>query len=151
MNPTIRFHFDACYLEYDPLAATTLTHFHDASWTGGAIVADDEYHAERLKLTPQLHRLQHELAHHLVAIHYYQQPHSMILWQAAHPHEQLPSYTKEEEWLVTALQYHSQGVGGPTERNDRAALKLIGLKVDVNELATRLRRAIELCRSASEL
>ena len=38
-----------------------------------------------------------------------------------------------------------------TERNDRAALKLLGLKVDVNELATRLRRAVETCHMASGL
>lgn len=102
---------------------STLTTFNDSHWTGGETVPEDSYHARILDITPQLHRLQHEFAHHLVGMGYYKLPYSGVLYSAAHPDTiELPKYAEEEEWMVTALQYFVLNVPSPKERNDDYAL-----------------------------
>lgn len=116
----------------------TFTTFDNGHWTGGGVVPEDFFHAEKLGITPEEHRLQHELAHHVIGLMFYGKPYSEVLWSAAHE-TRLPDYANEEEWLVTALQYRMFDKTGPEERNDLAAIQFINSRVDINEITDTLR------------
>jgi hypothetical protein len=147
-KPTVIFNFHHFIVEYNPEIKTTYTRFPDNHWTGGDIVEGDWFHAPLLDLTPELHRLQHELAHSLIGTEYYGLEHSAILFHAAHADEiPLPDNHAEEEWLATALQYLSRGKIGPPERNDEGAINTLERKgLDPLTLAKQLQTLVDIAR-----
>lgn len=112
-------------------------------WSGSDPNQDDAYHAERLGITQREHRLQHELAHHLVGFAYYWNSHgSPIIWRDA-IHEVQPTRDAElEEWMVTALQYLSCG----RDVQDYGAILDLSKKAPVQELARILNWCMEAVR-----
>jgi hypothetical protein len=76
-------------------------------------VDGDEYHAPRLGISPQDHRLLHELAHHMIGAHCFQKRSgSPVIWRDAHGIPQPPGVSgpaEIEEWYVTALSYYLCG------------------------------------------
>jgi hypothetical protein len=145
-HPTIIFNFMDFRMEFNREAKTTYTRFPDNHWTGGPIVDGDLFHAPLLGIKPEIHRLQHELAHNLIGIEYYGESCSLILYHAAHADEvPLPENHAEEEWLATALQYSSRGRFGPPERNDAGAIKVLQEKgLDVEKLGHQLQLMLNI-------
>ena len=102
------------YLHHEPETGQTFTFYRDDVWSGCGVVPEDHEHAAALGITPQQHRLAHELAHHLVGLHYYGDPYgSPVVWRDAHgtPQEEggmvKPDWSEadREEWLVNGLVY----------------------------------------------
>lgn len=91
-------------LEYNPVTGRTTTYYKNA-WSGCDPNPDDEFHAKRLGITNKLHRLSHELAHHLIGIYYYKSDSSPVVFRDAHHLPQPPEESCLEEWRVTTLQY----------------------------------------------
>ena len=92
----------------------TVTWYPGAMASGCEPVPDDKIHATALGITPGQHRLVHELGHHLIGLHYYQDPNgSPIVYRDAHgiPQEAggmvKPDWSEadKEEWLVNGLVY----------------------------------------------
>jgi hypothetical protein len=103
----VRYWFGPTRMDYD--GTTVVTRFADGMKTGGGCVPEDSFHAPRLGMTPEEHRLHHELAHHLVGIAVFGAEHSPVLWRAAHSTPQPEGDAGLEEWIVTAVQYASMG------------------------------------------
>lgn len=130
MSGAIEFVWPALTLEHDTATGWTNTRYPDGHTSGCAPVQDDAFHAEALGITPERHRLVHELLHHLVgfAFEYVGSP---VIWKAAHDIEQdtavlcvaghmssariFPGCAKPyltagiEEWIVTAYTYALYG------------------------------------------
>lgn len=101
--------FDGYTLEWHPISGTATTRYDDGGWSGCPVVEDDFLHAHALGITPQRHRLEHELLHHLVGIHVFGLPSSGVIYRDAHGEPQEEQQAKREEWLVTALTYALHG------------------------------------------
>lgn len=102
-------------LEFDPNTGECYTRYADGTSSGCGVQTGDRWHAARLSITPPMHRLVHELLHHLVGVHVYDSVHgSPVVWRDAHgrPQEEggeaKPGWTEaaREEWFVTALTYY---------------------------------------------
>jgi hypothetical protein len=135
----LRLQFPEFTFIYD--GKSVITEFSDSHWTGGEVVPEDYFHAKVLDITPTLHRLQHEYAHHLVGMRYYKLSYSGVLYSAAHPDTiELPKYADEEEWMVTALQYHclNKTYASPAERKDTYAIQQLRSKANLFELRQQL-------------
>jgi len=139
--PSLSLKYPKFTLTFNPIKKMTVTMFLDGRWTGGEIVKDDHFHANLLGITPEVHRFQHELTHHVVGINFYGKAYSEVLWQAAHKNEEPPTTNLEEEWLVTALQYVSLDKfdKSPKDRNDIAALNLLETKTNTLKLCSMIR------------
>ena len=101
-------------LNHEPETGQTVTFYRDDIWSGCGVVEDDHEHAAALLITPQQHRLAHELGHHLIGLHYYRDPYgSPVVWRDAHGIPQTegglvkPDWSEadREEWMTTALTY----------------------------------------------
>jgi hypothetical protein len=90
----------------------TTTKFPDDTFCPCPVVPDDSIHGHELSITPERHRLEHELWHHLVGIYVLRLPYSPIIWREAHSVPHSPRYEEEsgrEEWIVTALSHALYG------------------------------------------
>lgn len=113
----IRYTLHDVVLEHDPETGYTITRYSNDKWSGCGVVDGDHHHAERLGITPQRHRLVHEMLHHLVADELYgfrARPTEWgVIFRDAHhiPQEAggmvKPDWSEaaREEWVVTAATY----------------------------------------------
>lgn len=127
MSGAIEYVWPALTLKHDTATGWTNTRYPDGHTSGCAPVPEDAFHAEALGITPERHRLVHELLHHLVgfAFGYVGSP---VIWKDAHGYDQsvavivsegetvtLPESAKPyltaeiEEWIVTAYTYALYG------------------------------------------
>lgn len=112
----ITFRFPTFRLNWDPSSGACFTFYRDGTKSGCGVVPEDSYHGERLDLTPEQHRLQHELAHHLVGYALYGFDGSPVVWRDAQGVDQLeggefkPGWTEaaREEWVCNGIQYLSR-------------------------------------------
>lgn len=97
-------------LEYDPATGGAYTIYPDGTRSGCEPHEDDQYHADLLGFTAAEHRLQHELAHHLVGGLFDPSPVGgcPIVYADAHG-QPMPKDADVLEWRITALQYHARG------------------------------------------
>jgi hypothetical protein len=112
MPEVIAFDFGDVRLEHDPASGHTTIRYPDGASSGCGVVEGDRYHAPRLGISPERHRLMHELLHVLVARALYG-PGAGVVWRDAHHTPQEAggwakpgwSEAEREEWGVTALTY----------------------------------------------
>lgn len=144
MSSKVWFQWPDFMLEWKPANGAVLTRYISGEWSGSLPVPDDAYHAERLGITPELHRLEHELAHHLVGLNFYKFIFgSPIIYRDAHKQPQPEREAELEEWMTTALQYHSHG----RKADFGALVDLQGAGADVNALSRQLRALMDLAAS----
>jgi len=98
------------YMTWDPESGSVYTHYADGSKSGCGLVPEDHIHAGLLGITSQEHRLQHELAHHIVGRRL---PTSVnegcsIIWNDAHDISQDQPEADVQEFLYTTIQYASR-------------------------------------------
>jgi hypothetical protein len=124
------FDFGSFIFEHDKETGATYTRYHDGHWTGGEPIPDDAFHAERLGITAEQHRLVHELVHHLVGFKYYNFDGSPVLYKSARLEELPQPDTELEEWMVTAWTYAFY-----EKEFDKGALILLSKKVNLTHLA----------------
>ena len=101
----ITYQFPVFTLTHNPDTGETYTRYEGGYWSGCGLVEGDHVHAPKLGITPQTHRLQHELAHHLVGIWYYGQASSPVIYRDAHLMPQPERDSMLEEWYTTSFQY----------------------------------------------
>jgi hypothetical protein len=107
-------------LDFDPDAGSVYTCFHDGTASGCATVAGDHFHGKRLEISPQYHRLAHELAHHLIGIYVKRRPCSYVVsvdarmvaatgkgLDLATAEKHVVDLSRSEETLATALTYYA--------------------------------------------
>lgn len=142
----ITFAFPKFNLVWDKETGQTTTYWKDGTESPTWCHWEDEYHGNLLGITAQEHRLQHELAHHLVGMH---APDGkdiggcLIVWREAHGEEHPEEWSKEREWLITALQYRSCGTNANTSQ-------LVEWGVQENSLAHRLNSLLHYAQIADE-
>jgi hypothetical protein len=100
---------DTFELLFHDQTGCTMTRYPDGSWSGCAPVDDDWHHAKRLGITARQHRLEHELAHHIIALALGKRDGSPIIWRDAHARPQPARESELEEWTVTAFTYYAHG------------------------------------------
>jgi hypothetical protein len=105
------YHWPGFRLEFDQATGRAVTRYPDGTHSGCGVVEADRFHARLLGLTPEEHRLQHELAHHLVGALYSRGAAGgcPIIYRDAHGVPQPQPEADILEWRITALQYHSRG------------------------------------------
>jgi hypothetical protein len=124
MSGVIEFIWPSLTLEHDIATGWTNTRYPDGRTSGCAPVPEDAFHAEALGITPERHRLVHELLHHLVGFTFGYAG-SPVIWRDAHGQAQAETLfapmqppcdlrmeylTAEiEEWIVTAYTYALYG------------------------------------------
>lgn len=124
MSGVIEYVWPALTLEHDTATGWTNTRYPDGHTSGCAPVPDDALHAEALGITPERHRLVHELLHHLVGLAFGYAG-SPVIWRDAHAVPQSLSLSASmrvvgmglctyltaeiEEWIVTAYTYALYG------------------------------------------
>lgn len=98
-------------LTYSAAGGHAVTHYALGRWSGCGVNDDDRYHAARLGINPEEHRLQHELAHHIVGGLFGPAPVGgcPIIYRDAHGLPQPQPESDLLEWRITALQYHARG------------------------------------------
>ena len=136
-------HFPYFTLTHDPHSGLTTTTYLDGHCCPCPVVPDDSIHAQELGITPQQHRLEHELWHHLVGIYVLGLITSPVIYKEAY---NLPASSTSdsesidgpwgkygsarEEWLVTALSHLAHG-DASREYGARWYLENeVGVKVD---------------------
>jgi hypothetical protein len=129
----IKYTWPSFNLVYNRETGRTTTFYPNGRWSGCDPVPEDKFHGEKLGITNKLHRLQHELAHHLVGIHYYGADSSPIIHRDANGIPQTQPHSELEEWMVTALQYYSRN-----RWSDFGAMMDLSKKTDVDKLAKQL-------------
>lgn len=105
MRGEIEFTWPAFRLVFVPASGYTVTTFPDGTTSGCLPVPDDDYHANRLGITNKIHRFEHELIHHLVAL-WFGHDYSPVIWRDAHSEPHPEEEAKNEERLITSFQYH---------------------------------------------
>lgn len=136
-------------LSYD-LQNDAVTTYYD-QWRYSRVLpdADDQELGDELGLPPQEHKLAHELAHHLVAVHCGLDT-SPIVWHSAHFYEHPQPESDDEEAVVKALVYYA--LSDEAYARDEARIdprRLDGLRavgVDVDAVAAELRHLVEAAR-----
>ena len=130
------------WLTFNDRTGETITYYPAAlalegpRWSGSTPVPDDATHAAALGITPEQHRLAHELGHHLVGLEFYRDEYgSPIVYRDAHGLSQPPRESELEEWMVTALTYHAFGKNA----DYGALIDLQGGGVNVTELCAQFR------------
>ena len=125
MSGLIEFVWPSLTLEHDTATGWTNTRYPDGHTSGCAPVPDDAFHAGALGITPERHRLVHELLHHLVGLAFGYAG-SPVIWRDAHNLRQRAAVTRGarmvvsvteypylkaeiEEWIVTAYTYALYG------------------------------------------
>lgn len=100
-------------LQHDADSGETVTRYLDGARSVTPVNPDDGYHADLLGLTPERHRLAHELMHHLLAIHRrlpgWQSRGCRIIWRSAHGEGQVQPEAGQDEWYITAATYYALG------------------------------------------
>lgn len=92
-------------LEYEPGTGRATTFYPNERWSGCNPVPDDKYHGDILGITPGMHRLGHEICHHLIGLYFYKDLNgSPIVYRDAH-HIPQTEDANLEEWYVNALHY----------------------------------------------
>jgi hypothetical protein len=61
-------------MTYNTATGNTTTMYNDGCCSGCDPVPDDQFHALQLGITDKLHRLNHELIHHLLALYHRHKP-----------------------------------------------------------------------------
>lgn len=112
---TIEYRWPLYSLHHDTETGETATVYRDGKESRTRVIPDDRYHAERMEITPERHRLAHELGHHLTAIarrgdYSLRVPGDpergcRIVYRAAHGHTQHPDEAADDEWKITGLTY----------------------------------------------
>jgi hypothetical protein len=95
-------------MTYNTATGNTTTMYNDGCCSGCDPVPDDQFHALQLGITDKLHRLNHELIHHLLALYHRHKPEgngSEIVYHDAHQLTLDARASMIEEWKVTAFQY----------------------------------------------
>jgi len=140
-----RYVWPAFTLVLDDTLGVVLTRYPDGSWSGGAVVDDDAFHARLLGLTPIEHRLAHELAHHVVALAEQdatfvagEEPEGgqgcPIIRADAHGWPQAPD-AHVREWRISAFTYYALGRGMRDAGEWGALIDLQRAGVDLPALA----------------
>lgn len=105
-----------------------ITIYPDDTWTGGPVVPDDHVHAERMEISPFMHRITHELLHHVCAtvreLPDSQEHGCRILWRSAHDIPQEQPEADLDEWYVTAMSYLVHDARMPTPEHYGALIDL---------------------------
>ena len=122
------FRGDNYYLDWDLVSGRAITYYPNGHWTGVDVIPDDHYHAKRLDCLPQVHRLAHELIHHLIGRYYYKQDGSPVLYRSAHHKAQPARLTELEEWMVTAWTYKVFG-----KPHDEGAIMDLAKEVNIED------------------
>ena len=106
----IRYIWPDFRLVHDTETGHTMTHYAGGHWSGGDVVPDDAFHADLLGITPERHRLAHEVGHHLTAIAMQYEGCSMgcrIVYRDAHHIPQVHPEAGIDEWRINALVYYT--------------------------------------------
>lgn len=102
----IRYVWPDFTLEHDPQSGYTVTVYPDGHQSGCGVVHGDRHHAPLLGITPERHRLAHELMHHLCAMHrgYLdgREGGCRIVWRDAFQKPQVQPEASLDEWYITA-------------------------------------------------
>lgn len=147
----IRYLWPRFSLTFDPATGFTETAYPDGKTSGVGVLEDDRMHANALGVTPEYHRLQHELGHHLIGTHFYRSAvGSPVLWRDAHGIGQTAggyakpgwSEAEREEWLVNFLQYASLSETAP--HSDGALEMLMNAGIDVASLCADLATLVDV-------
>ena len=103
MKRLVQYEWPTFSLTFDPESGEVTTFY--SQWQFSRVMPDDTdvLHGAKLRLAPSLHKLAHELAHHMLAL-YHGLSSSPVTWCAAHHYEQ-PDEAWNEERGVNALVY----------------------------------------------
>lgn len=143
----IIFEWPSLRLEWDTRAGYADTIYPDGTHSGCWPHSDDAFHGMRLGLTPEEHRLHHELAHHLLGFALGNENGSGVVWRDAHQETQPERKAELEEWMTTALQYLSLGKSA----DFGALVDIQGYGIDVRLLSQRLRALMDLAQTSVAL
>lgn len=150
----ISFYWPLFTMRFNTDTGECLTHYSNDRWSGCEPVPEDLFHGNRLGITPELHRLEHEIAHHLIGLSVYKHAHGspVIYRDACHESQDKGGFVKpgwseadREEWLTSALQYHAHG----KSTDYGALLDLQAAGVDVAKMAGQLRALVMLAENAT--
>lgn len=86
------------------------TEYADGKCSATPVIPDDSHHAQKLGVTPELHRVAHEIMHHLIGIEVLGKDTSPVVWRDAHGLAQQDREAELEEWMVTSMTYLAFGV-----------------------------------------
>lgn len=150
----VTYQWDEFSMAFNTQTGECITRYPGGHWSGSKPVPEDHFHATKLGITPELHRLEHELAHHLVGFAYYgEKTGSPVVYRDAHhiPQEE-GGWAKEgwseaerEEWMTTALQYLSHA----REFDPGAIMDLQGKRsIVISRLSRRLNALVCLAECA---
>lgn len=130
------YRFNGFTLSWDPVSGECYTIYRDGTKSGCGVVDDDHHHASLLGISPEEHRLQHELAHHIVGVMLYGFRGSPVVWRDAQGIDQAEgghykagwTEAEREEWVCNLIQYKSRNKAYDTGAEQHAIAH--GMDVD---------------------
>lgn len=138
-------------LTFEPSSGTVTTYYDQWRYSRVHVDEDDRTLAEQLGISPEEHKLAHELAHHLVALHCGLDT-SPIVWRSAHFFEHPEQESHDEEAVVKAFVFYALSTEAyekakEEERIDpRRFAALHERGIDIDAMADELRHLVDAAR-----
>jgi hypothetical protein len=145
LTSVIQYEWPGFHVTYCRITGQVQTSYPGFMYSRVAPDETDQFHAEKLKLctTASIHKLAHELGHHILAI-YSGLDTSPIIWRSAHHVEHPEAEWRDEERGVNALVYYAFGWDREEDKPSLEWMERNG--IDVDEMSSELQWLLDLAR-----